>query len=96
MGRLNGNVEESQITKDGFDTLEKALTDDSDRCQDSCKDLELFADLEKATVHGFEAQIKEFRELPSICPRHSQKIIEELKAREFNEKISEQFMTTYS
>lgn len=97
MANLNTNVEETNKTsKDGFDSLKNALTDDSDssvagqlqRLRAS------FSDLEKATVHGFEAQIKEFREFAEhMSKAFSEAIIEELKSviREFNEKISEQF-----
>lgn len=97
METLNTNVETShQTNKDGFDTLRKALTDDGDssvagqlqRLRAS------FGDLEKATVHGFEAQIKEFRDFAEhMSKAFSEAIIEELKSviREFNEKISEQF-----
>lgn len=97
METLNTSVETSnQTSKDGFDTLRKALTDDGDssvagqlqRLRAS------FSDLEKATVHGFEAQIREFREFAEHMSRaFSEAIIEELKSviREFNERISEQF-----
>ena len=94
---LNTNVETSnQTNKNGFDTLRKALTDDGD--SSVAGQLQRlgasFADLEKATVHGFEAQIKEFREFAEhMSKAFSEAIIEELKSviREFNEKISEQF-----
>ena len=80
----------------GFEKLRAALTDDSDssvsgQLQRMRANL---ADLEKATVNGFEAQIKEFREFSQhISKAFSEALIEELKAviREFNEKISEQF-----
>ena len=97
MARLNSNVEDAGKTnKDGFDTLRKALTDDTDSSvSGQLQRLRAsFADLEKATVHGFESQIKEFRDFAEhMSKAFSEAIIEELKSviREFNEKISEQF-----
>ena len=86
----------SQTNKDGFETIRKALSDDSDSSvAGQLQRLRAgFTDLEKATVHGFEAQIKEFRDFAEhMSKAFSEAIIEELKSviREFNEKISEQF-----
>ncbi len=88
--------EANQTNKEGFDTIRKALSDDSDSSvAGQLQRLRAaFTDLEKATVHGFEAQIKEFREFAEhMSKAFSEAIIEELKSviREFNEKISEQF-----
>lgn len=86
----------NQTNKDGFETIRKALSDDSDSSvAGQLQRLRAgFTDLEKATVHGFEAQIKEFRDFAEhMSKAFSEAIIEELKSviREFNEKISEQF-----
>lgn len=86
----------NQTNKDGFETIRKALSDDSDSSvAGQLQRLRAgFTDLEKATVHGFEEQIKEFREFAEhMSKAFSEAIIEELKSviREFNEKISEQF-----
>lgn len=85
-----------ETNKAGFDDVKKALTDDGDssvvgqlqRLRSN------FADLEKTTSSGFEAQIKEFKDFAEhMSKAFSEAIIEELKSviREFNEKISEQF-----
>ena len=85
-----------KTNKEGLDKLRAALTDDSDSSvSGQLQRLRAsFADLEKATTRGFEAQIEEFRKFSEhISKAFSEAIIEELKSviREFNEKISEQF-----
>ena len=94
---VSAQVKEANATnKDGFETIRKALSDDSDSSvAGQLQRLRAgFTDLEKATVHGFEAQIKEFRDFAEhMSKAFSEAIIDELKSviREFNEKISEQF-----
>ena len=80
----------------GFEDIRNALTDDKDssivgqlqRLRASV------SDLESATRHGFDAQIKEFKDFAEhMSEAFSKAIIEELQAviREFNETLSEQF-----
>lgn len=80
----------------GFEDIRNALTDDKDssivgqlqRLRTSV------GDLESTTRHGFEEQIKEFKDFAEhMSEAFSKAIIEELQAviREFNETLSEQF-----
>jgi len=85
-----------ETTKDGLETLRKALTDDSDSSiSGQLQRLRAsISDLEKITQRGFEEQVKEFKEFAEhMSKAFSEAIIDELKSviREFNEKISEQF-----
>jgi len=94
---LTSTVQDNQrIAKDGFEQLNKSLSDDGDssvtgqlqRLRSS------LVDLEKATKHGFDAQIVEFKAFAEhMSKTFSDAIIEELKSviHEFNEKISTQF-----
>ncbi len=97
LGQLDTSVNkaaDANIT--GFESIRSALSDDKD--SSIVGQLQRLrtnvGDLESATKHGFEAQIKEFKEFAQhMSDAFSKAIIEELQAviREFNEKISEQF-----
>ena len=80
----------------GFEDIRNALTDDKD--SSIVGQLQRLrtnvGDLESTTRHGFEAQIKEFKDFAKhMSEAFSKAIIEELQAviREFNETLSEQF-----
>lgn len=86
----------TEINSAGLEDLRNALTDDKDssivgQLQRLRSNV---SDLESTTRHGFDAQIKEFKDFAEhMSEAFSKAIIEELQAviREFNETLSEQF-----
>jgi chromosome segregation ATPase len=86
----------TEVNSTGFEELRNALTDDKD--SSIVGQLQRLrtnvGDLESATRHGFEAQIKEFKDFAKhMSEAFSKAIIEELQSviREFNETLTEQF-----
>ena len=78
----------NKIQKTLSDENDKSLIGQLERLRGSV------ADLDSTTKHGFEAQIKEFKDFSEqISKSFSEAIIEQLKnvIKDFNEKISEQF-----